>query len=66
MTAQAKIEAPIIPIPISDIMRTERIRGIHWDPALDRFTVDLIDYSTGGGATVGDALAQAKKRSAAR
>lgn len=57
---------PAAAVDLTTIMRAERIVGIHWDPALDRFTVHLRDYSAGGGATVGDALTQAKARSAAR
>lgn len=59
------IEHAIAPYSLSDVMREERIVGIHWDPDLDRFTVHLRDYSCGGGATVGDALTQAKRRKAA-
>jgi hypothetical protein len=47
-------------IHLSDIMRSEKIVGIHWDPLLDRFTVHLRDYSCGGGASVGEALDKAK------
>lgn len=66
MNAQTRFTASDGALNLTQIMREERIVGIHWDPALDRFTVHLRDYSCGGGATVGDALAQAKARSAER
>lgn len=65
MNAQTTI-TPAVAINLSDIMREERIVGIHWDPDLDRFSVHLRDHSCGGGATVGDALVKAKAMSAAR
>jgi hypothetical protein len=49
-------------IDLTTIMRANNIVGIHWDPLLDRFTVDLRDYSCGGGASVGEALNKAKAR----
>jgi hypothetical protein len=53
-------------VDLSQIMRAERITGVHYDRALDRFTVHLHDYSVGGGATVGEALVKAKAMSARR
>jgi hypothetical protein len=50
-------------IDLSAIIRAERISNIHYDRLLDRFTVTLLDYSCGGGGTVGDALADARRRS---
>lgn len=49
-------------VDLSAIMREERIVDIAYDRLLDRFTVTLLDYSVGGGASVGEALAQAKAR----
>jgi hypothetical protein len=63
MNAVTRI-TPTVDINLSAIMRAERITGIDYDPETDRFTVWLRDYSVGGGATVGDALAQAKRRAA--
>jgi hypothetical protein len=49
-------------VNLSAIMRAERITDISYDHLLDRFTVTLLDYSIGGGGSVGAALAQAKRR----
>ena len=51
-------------VDLSAIMRAERITSVNYDRMLDRFTVHLHDYSVGGGASVGEALAQAKRRAA--
>lgn len=58
MNAQTRIVAA--DVNLSEIMRRERIRNISFDPLLDRFTVTLLDYSTGGGGSVGEALADAR------
>lgn len=53
-----------VSVPLSDIMRRERIRNISWDPLLDRFIVTTTDYGMGQGGSVGEALADAQRRAA--
>jgi hypothetical protein len=62
MNAQSTITS--CDIDLTAVFRRERIRNVGYDPLLDRFTVLLVDYSCGGGGTVGDALADAKRRAA--
>lgn len=57
---------PEVAIDLSAIMRAEKIGTVHYNWHLDRFSVTLLDYSCGGGASVGEALAKAKARSAER
>lgn len=57
-----KIEAA--PPDVSNAMRENRIRCIHWDPLLDRFSVILLDYRMGLGGSAGEALADAERRAA--
>lgn len=57
MNAPAKFET--IPIDLTAIMREYGIRNIWREPMLDRFSVTLLDYSSGQGASVGEALAYA-------
>lgn len=49
-------------VNLTAIMRREGIVNIHWDRLLDRFDVTLADWRAGGGATVGEGLANAKRR----
>lgn len=63
MTIHTRITATA-DVDLSEIMRAERIASVNYDRLLDRFTVTLLDYSCGGGASVGEALAQAKRRAA--
>lgn len=64
MTEQRRILPRSSDINLSDIMRREGIRNIWRDPLLDRFSVTLLDYSSGQGGSVGEALEQAKRESA--
>lgn len=60
-----KIEAaPFADFDLSALMRAEGIRNIWRDPLLDRFSVTLLDYSSGQGGSVGEALADAQRRAA--
>ncbi len=61
-TETLRTVAAIANIDISAIMRAERIRNIGFDWMADSFTVMLLDCTTGYGSTVGEALADAKRR----
>ena len=58
------MNAPTRIIPLSEIMRDERIIDIHRDRLLDRFSVTLADFTMGIGNSVGEALEDAKRRAA--
>lgn len=49
-------------VDLTAIMRREGIRNIWREPMTDRFSVTLLDYSSGQGGSVGEALADAKRR----
>jgi hypothetical protein len=70
VNAPANIARPRTPIArdfdLSALMREYGIRNIWRDPLLDRFSVTLLDYSSGQGGSVGEALqmALAERRAA--
>jgi hypothetical protein len=53
---------PAADIDLTAIMRAEGIRDIRRDPLTDWYGVTISDWITGYGGTVGEALADAKRR----